>query len=225
MDDLLDRLRTQVERATVPIDPSEVRASGGPRRSRLLNIAAVSALLALVVGVVAIRSEHPDGGRSSISERSAVSVERIEVHSSPDGSQEVAIVFDGRLPDDRVSYVEDITSIHTPGLGYAVQGPSGLHVCQYVHWFGEGATGSIDVLIPSEWFAPGTKVDQFVPQYDPPVGVEGVDHPGKIVACGPYHGYVQYSIWGPASDEPSDVRVSVDGDSTRVVVEIDSSGR
>jgi hypothetical protein len=226
MDDLLTRLRTQVERATDPIDPSEVRTNR-PRRSSGAVAAVVAAALVAVVGAVALRSATREAAPSTVArgsgpDRGGVSVERIEVHTEPDGTQEIALVFDGQLPDEQVAFVDDITSAYTGGLGYTVQGPLEFHVCESVHSDRLAATGSVDVLIPSDWFGPGTTIEQLAPRYDPPIrdSREPVHHPGKIVACGPYHGYVQYSIWEPASDNANHVRLSVEDHSTRIVVEI-----
>lgn len=142
-------------------------------------------------------------------------MQSIEVSTSQDGAQKIEFVFDDPLPDDRVTYIEDIASADTPGVAYTIQDPRGVHVCDDVHSFGADSTGTIDVLIPSGWSDPSTPVQQLVPNFDPPV-----DHPGKIVACGPYKGYVQYSIWGPASDDQDDVRVTLSEDSTRIAVDV-----
>lgn len=223
MDDLLDRLRTQVERATDPIDPSEIRVGGGPRRSRGLNIAAVAALLAVVVGVVALRSDPRDPASDSVPTSApaslGLSVERIVVRGGAE-TEEVAIVFDGQLPEGDAVYIDDITAADKPGFAYTTQDMSGVvWECETRHFgFGPGATGgSIDVLIPSEWFAPGGVQAR-------EEGVSYVDNPefsGKIVACGPYNGYVQYSIWGAAPNGPDGVRVVADGDSIRVIVDLE----
>lgn len=224
MDDLLDRLRTQVERATDAIDPSEIQGVTGPRRSRLLNIAAVASLLAVVVGVVALRSDPRDPASDSVPATSppdslGLSVERIVVRGGAE-TEEVAIVFDGPLPEDEATYIDDITTVDDPSFAYTTQAMSGVvWQCDTRHFgFGPGATGgSIDVLIPSEWFAPGGVQAR-------EEGVSYVDDPeyaGKIVACGPYKGYVQYSIWGAAPEGPDGVRVVADGDSIRVVVDVE----
>jgi hypothetical protein len=138
MDDLLTRLRTQVERATDPIEPSEVRTNRRPRRSRGAIAAVVAAALVAVVGAVALRSATREAAPSTVArgsgpDRGGVSVERIEVHTEPDGTQEIALVFDGRLPDDQVAFVDDITSAYTGDLGYTIQGPLEFHVCESVH--------------------------------------------------------------------------------------------
>ena len=43
--------------------------------------------------------------------------------------------------------------------------------------------------------------------------------PGKIVGCGPYEGYIQYSIWAPASDDLDHVSAYVTN-SNDLVLEI-----
>jgi hypothetical protein len=222
MDDLLDRLRHQVERATDPIDPSEVGTSlRRPHRSRTLNMAAVFALLALVVGVVALRSDQPEDPASPPGPEPSglgLSVERIVAPDEADGAQVVLIELDGELPDAAAVYVDDITSVDAPGLAYALQDMTEtVWVCDDRHsGFGPGAVGqhSVDVLIPVEWLDPGSPTVPFAPAAD---GVSG-SWAGKILGCGPYKGYVQYSIWGVSAD-PGDVRVTVDGDTIRVVVQ------
>jgi len=222
MDDVLDRLRTQVERATEPIDPGDVRRAGGRPRSRLLNLAAVAALVALVIGVVAIQSDQREVSTPAAPTLTPagleLSVERLAVHGTAEG-EEVVIEFDGELPDGEATYADDITSLESPGFSYVVQDMSAtVWVCADRHFgFGPGAVGehSIDVLIPSEWFAP----DGVQPRDGGLSYRDGADRPGKIVACGPYRGYVQYSMWSAGSVGPEDVSVFVDGDSIRVRIE------
>jgi len=149
----------------------------------------------------------------------AVAVRGIDVETSPEGAQRIQILFDGPLPDDRVTYIEDVTTADIQSVAYTTQDPTGAHVCGDVHYFGAADTGSIDVLIPSGWFDPSIPVRQVAARYGPP-DFESVDHPGKIVACGPYKGYVQYSIWAPASDDPGDVKVSVSEDATRIIIDV-----
>lgn len=157
----------------------------------------------------------------------ALSVRVIEVHAGLDGGQDVVIVFNGHLPIDEVTYLEDINHlfgvVHIPHIAYTVQDPSAMRVCDDVHWdFGPGATkGSIDVLIPSQWLESGASVHEVPQRRVPGVRPEDtVDSPGKIVGCGPYKGYVQYSIWSPASDDPADIRVSTQDDPTRLVIAV-----
>jgi hypothetical protein len=42
------------------------------------------------------------------------------------------------------------------------------------------------------------------------------------VTCGPYRGYVQVGLWGPAADHPAGVDVTVAAGGTQLVVELGS---
>lgn len=154
----------------------------------------------------------------------ALSVQTIEIHTGLDGGEDVVFVFDGQLPDNRVTYAPNIKDFDAPGIAYAVQDPSEIWVCDDRHFdFGPGASaGSIDILIPSEWWTSGAPVHEVPTMYVPPLDSnrDSINSPGKIVGCGPYNGYIQYSIWAPASDDPDDIRVSVQDDSTRLVVAV-----
>jgi hypothetical protein len=221
MDDLLERLREQVERSTSAIDVQEIVGRDDQRRrSRRANLVAVGALLVLVVGVAALALRAPTTTEPSAAPAPAlVEVSAVEVHTGADDSQQVTFIFDGPLPDPQVALVEDITALRDPTqLGYAIQGSSALHVCQYTHFFGEHPGGSVDLLIPAGWLVPDPEVDQ------PRLTYEPSDRVNKIPACGPYYGYVQYSIWGAPSDEPGNVSVSVDPTRTRVTVEMQPEG-
>jgi hypothetical protein len=215
MDDLLERVRAQVEQATTPIHLDELGLhTRARRRSRMLNVAAVAALLAVVVGLAVLAAQEPSTTEPAIAPGLApVAIESVEVETDADGSQQVTFVFDGPLPDADAALVDDITSLRDPeGLSYAIQGSSALHVCQYTHFFGEHPGGSVDLLVPSAWLEPDPEADQLEPTYEPP------DRVNKIPACGPYRGFVQYSIWGAPSDEPENVTVTVDPTRTRVTV-------
>lgn len=149
-----------------------------------------------------------------------VAVRAIEVRPGSDGGEDVVFVFDRPLPDDRVTYSPDITDIDVPGIAYATQDSSEMLVCSDTHYNATAPTGSIDVLIPSDWWRSGAPVHNVPTRYVPPLESLPDYHPGKIVGCGPYNGYIQYSIWGPPSDDPNDIDVSVRADSTRLVVQI-----
>jgi hypothetical protein len=113
-----------------------------------------------------------------------------------------------------------MTSVDVPGLGYSLQGPSGLWVCHNRHYFGATTdVGSIDLLIPNAWLTSADPAERPIRPLAPGPG-ESAGPPSKIAVCGPYHDYVQVSIWGPASNAPDDVEVSVSDDGTRLVVEI-----
>lgn len=150
-------------------------------------------------------------------------VQAIEVHTGLGGGEDIVFVFDGPLPDAQVTYAPDINDVHAPGIAYTIQRSSTRMVCESAHFDpGLPATGTITVLIPSEWWRPGAPVHEVPYERVPPPDPDG-EHPGspgKIVGCGPYDGCIQYAIWAPASDELADVSVRVSDDSTRVVVEV-----
>lgn len=216
MDELLERLRSQVEQATPPIEPSEIRRRRTDR-SRRANRVAIAAVVAVLVGAAAVRlgtTDRRDGVAGN--GPSPVSIEAITVRAGDGGAEIVIVELSGPLPRAEIEHVDDITTVFEPShLLSTGQGPSGLHVCQHQHWFGEdSAVGSVDLLIPSPWFAAGTAGEQPPVRFAPGAPVH------KMGVCGPYRGYVQVWMWGPPSDEPEDIDVSVSADRTRVTVEI-----
>ena len=109
----------------------------------------------------------------------------------------------------------DIHDVDAPGIAYTVQPSSKLYVCESWHANALAPTGSVDVLIPTDWWRSGAEPGAHELDYD-----DSIRHPGKIVGCGPYMGYMQYSIWAPPSDDRQDVEVRVSDDRTRLVVSI-----
>ncbi len=145
-----------------------------------------------------------------------VAVEAIDVDRLGRGGAQVTFTFDGELPDIPVAFARDIHDVDAPGIAYTVQDPaSEIYVCESWHYFTGAKTGSVDVLIPSDWWRTGIDPQEHELAYD-----RSIEHPGKIVGCGPYMGYVQYSIWAPQSDDPADIQVSVSDDQTQLVVSI-----
>lgn len=159
---------------------------------------------------------------NSTTDRSSIAVRSIEIRAGVHGGEDLAFVLTGDLPDDRVTYARDIEDFDAPGIAYAVQDASEFVVCGDRHFDRSASTGSIDVLIPSEWWISGAPVHEVPYIWDPPVDSlpDEVNSPGKIIGCGPHNGYMQYSIWSPASDDPDDVRVSVQHNPTRLVVSV-----
>lgn len=158
------------------------------------------------------------------SAETAIAVQTIEFHTGLGGGEDIIFVFDRTLPDSRVTCAPDISDVDAPGIAYTVQDPSArIWVCDDYHFgAGLGPTGSVDVLIPSDWWRPGAPVHEVPYESVPPLDAGGdyPDSPDKTVGCGPYNGYIQYSVWAPASDDPADVSVHVSDDSTRIVVEV-----
>jgi len=234
------RLRTGLARlGTGPIAPvdavtGDVRRRVAHRRRRRAAAVTVVAVSAVAAGVWAT-SEPPTAEVVTANGRGAagttgdgrgdgalepVSVISVGTEVQADGGQTVSVQLDGPVPDRPVTFVDDITDPDAPGIGYTTQGPSGLHVCGARHWF-PGVVGTVDVLLPADWLAPGSPdADMGLTTSDVPGA------PGKVVACGPWRGYVQYSIWGAVSDDQADVEVRVepDGDGSVVVVDIRRQG-
>jgi len=141
----------------------------------------------------------------------SIAWQRVEATGGPDGTERVVLVFDNNLPKAPVVFVDDVTSPEPSAVSYttqaAVPGGDGISVCDATHWFPNAGSTSVDVLLPSEWFAPGPEAYGFQ-------GPVRIDPPGasigKISAC-QYKGFVQFVVWGSASDNPEDVTVSVEG--------------
>jgi hypothetical protein len=151
---------------------------------------------------------------------SGLSIRTIETYIGVNGAQDFVIVFDGPVPDDRMSYVEDIKNVDAPAVAYTTQewtpeNPTPLWTCadQHSGFSPPVAVGQVDVLIPGDWFrAPPDTDDIIWKQHPQGYGL-------KTPLCGPHDGYVQFALWSPASHHPDDIRVYFDG-KTRLVVEI-----
>ncbi len=137
-------------------------------------------------------------------------VEGIEITGSGT-TRLVEIAFDSPLPDAEITFVESLDAVDaTNQIVYTVQPASEVNVCESVHSFPPPAEGTVDVLIPASWFASSN---------EPNVGpIERVGQPAKFVPCGPFNGYYQYSVWGPASTDPSDISVTTENGGRRLVI-------
>lgn len=145
-----------------------------------------------------------------------VGVERVDAYGGTTGTARIVVHFDGPVPTDAPSYVDDIEHPDAPGIVYTTQRPDGLKVCENTHWF-PGDEGTVDVLIPVTWLEPGIKGSEI------PLENHGT---AKVPICGgpgdvwPLDDYVQIAIWGPESDDPDDVTATISPDGTELVVEI-----
>jgi hypothetical protein len=136
----------------------------------------------------------------------------------PADGEQVVLTFDGPLPADPPDLVEDIKAEEgygiaapdVPGIVWTVQHET-VGVCDATHWI--DAAGSVDVLIPAGWLAPG---------FDPGT-VRYETTGGKAPMCGPHEGYVQLSIWGGVHDA-GDVTVTVGPDRRQLTVAIAAGG-
>jgi hypothetical protein len=149
-----------------------------------------------------------------------LSIRRIEARLGADLAHDFVIVFDGPVPDDRVSDVEDIRDVDAPAIVYTTQewtpeNPTSLLTCGAAHGgFSPPVpvVGQVDVLMPAGWFDAPPDTDEIVWTRH----ARGLDH--KTPLCG--HGdFVQLVLRRPASHDPDDIRAYVDG-GTRLVVEI-----
>lgn len=146
----------------------------------------------------------------------------VEATVGPDGTERVVLVFDKDLPEAPVRFVDDVASPEPSAVSYTTQaasgggpGGEGIRKCGARHWFPNGTTGSVDLLLPSEWFAPGPEAYRFQgPMRIEPAGAMI----GKISAC-QYQGFIQFSVWAAASDNPADVTVSVEGNTLTLDIE------
>lgn len=151
---------------------------------------------------------------------SGLSIREIESFISGERAQDFVIVFDGPVPDDRISYVDDITNVDAPAVAYTTQewtpeNPTPLRTCGATHF---GFTppvivGQLDVLMPGDWFRAPPDPEKIIWKH------HSKGYGLKTPLCGPHDGYVQFAIWSPASHDPDDIRVYFDG-KTRLVVEI-----
>jgi hypothetical protein len=230
LDDLLrSRLRELVDRPGYTADEleREVRSRADRHRRRHRSTVVGGGLLAVIAlsagAAIVLTDGSPDFVTSDASSPEAsrpnpgptpdrpVNVEAIDVYAGPTGTERLVVQFDGPVPHDPPTYVPDIEHPDVPGLAYTTQQPDGLKLCDATHWF-PGDTGTVDLLIPETWLASATLPD------DPPLRRFGDFPPAKVVWCGPYRGYTQIGIWGPASDDPEDIQVDVTGGGTQLVI-------
>lgn len=218
----LERLSDSTE-ASEPLTFDRLAARRRQRqsRTRVLAVLPMVVLLGLIGGLIYFGSDDgttvtADGNRdgsSPLASSPAVSVERTEVVGSKGGTARVVMEFDGPLPRSGVRFVDDIASVDAGDeILYTTQDAAGVHVCESVHSFPPPAEGTVDLLIPADWFAEGEET------HTSPLKV--IANPAKFVVCGPYNGFFQYSIWGPVSADVDDVDVTIDGDRRRLTVQI-----
>jgi hypothetical protein len=157
---------------------------------------------------------------TSAASGSRLSIRSIESRSGAGVAQDFVIVFDGSVPDDRVSYVDDIAKADVARVAYTTQEwtpvqRTPLMTCGDAHFgFSPPAiVGQVDVLIPGDWFDVPPDADEITWTQHP----EGSGM--KTPLCGPHDGYVQFAIWSPSSHDPEHIQVYF-ADPTRLVIEI-----
>ena len=139
----------------------------------------------------------------------------IEASSASDhGTTDVVVTFDADLPDTTVRLVDHVTYGPSASVIYTAQTSNGLSeqilVCGDTHAFPSPGNRTVDILIPADWFDPGSENVE-----DPILGPVGV---AKIIICEPEDDIVQISIWGAASARSEDVMVTVEGNAIRVAL-------
>ena len=231
-DDLLGQeIRALVDTRHGSIDDAKSDVSRRVARRRLRRRTAIcgaaTAVVALVAAAAVLSSDPPrdvvagpgaPGVNRGLIEESLLAIGDIDVTADANGTK-VVINFSGSLPDPEVSYLEDIASASGSSILYTVQASSSIQVCDSQHFdFGESFTGSIDVLVPSDWIDLSVVDEQ--PQTNFTIDGDPARRPGKIVVCGPHEGFVQVSLWGLATDDINDVSVAVGDDPTQLVVNV-----
>lgn len=188
-------------------------------RSAFLAAAVVTAAggLALLARDTDDVATEPATGVARSDQSALAAVVRVEARAAAgvNGTEEVTVVFDRPLPSSQITRLQQIADADASGLQYVIQGPSGLKVCGDTHWF-PGELGTVDLLIPSGWLSEDTSMTE--------VPVETTGTPGKVPLCGPHRGYVQVAIWGPATDDPAQVHVTVEDGGRRLVARMDPAG-
>ncbi len=154
---------------------------------------------------------------------SFLSMEWMDVSGGPEGTERVVLVFDGDLPEVPIQFVDDVASPEPSAVSYATQGTGdqGVRVCDGIHWFPSATTGSVDVLLPGDWFEPGS--ESYLGRYRADTDPAKRGFVSKIPICMTRNGFIQISVWGPASDDPADVSVSIEGNTITLEIETGSS--
>ncbi len=227
MPDLDDQIRESLGRLTGPsgdggrvtLDQLHARRRRRTHRRRAAGALPVLVVaVAVAVGVVFVTGGDGTSVTAGPSETGSpgtgrLSVLATEVVGGVGGTTGVVMQFDGPLPSGEVGFADDIVSVDGPArITYAVQDPERAHVCDAIHNFGSMAVGTVDVLLPASWFS-----DEDRSHTSP---LTRIGEPPKFVVCGPHRGYYQYSIWGPASADPGDVRVTAEAEQGRLTIDI-----
>lgn len=216
---------------------SEVRRRVTVRRRNRRLAAGVCGAVAIMVVGAALTVRNPESGLTTANEPQVgespgsdtpsvgspqLSIRWIEGRGGPDGTEDVAVVFDGQLPDTPATLVDDVTAVEASGIAYAIQTGSSVKVCGNTHYFNE-SFASVDLFVPAAWLASAEPTEGGV-RVLPARSGNPDEGPGKIVVCQPRNGYVQISIWGAASRVPTDIDVRLSDDRRRLLVEARPGG-
>lgn len=209
------------------------RLTSGARRRRPAALVAAAVVVCLGGGTLVagsvelptVRVESPPdvvmsdgGGQERVPARATrgmAVIVAIDVYGGVEGTSRVEVTFDRPVPDVAPVQVRDVDAPAGDRISWTTQPPSPLQVCQDTHSF-PGDKGTVDVLVPAVWLAPGTQPEAIDTR------IHEVDGwpPANLPVCGPYRGHVQLALWGPASDDPAQVRVTMTDGGTRLVVEL-----
>lgn len=239
---LRDRLRAMAE---LPVGSAEEiekdvlgRLARRRRRRRMLSSGAVLAVVLLGGALVTAQaSDDPDvavsnrgvgqQGPSTAQGTSVNPLVSVAVQREVEGGENVVFTFEAPLPAHPPQPIAGIESLdpERDGIFYTTQGAEdAIQVCESRHFDFQPVpppTGSVDLFFPAAWMAPTFNPSEVPIDNDvrPEDALEPGGTPGKIVGCGPYEGYIQYSIWAPVSDDLEDVSAYVMS-SNHLVLEI-----
>ena len=174
-------------------------------RGGIMNRLAVATVLALMLtgAAACVSSDTPPD----------VVVSSIQVVGGDGGTQRVVVGFENPLPSNEVTIANDVASaLPADGIQYVIQDASSVTVCESVHSFPPPADGTIDVLIPADWFAVGENSHTGE--------LDEVNNPAKFVVCGPYGGFYQYAVWGPITIDPASIDITIDPDGRQLVIDL-----
>lgn len=224
MSELDQEIRQGLERLSQPNDPASaltferIAKARKKRRTRTAVLVAVPLVVLGALGVAMRPSVETtivaaEGQPATAGAGSEVTVQRTQVIGRGGATGEVVMDFDQPLPSSDVSFVDDLADAEpADGLAYATQDANSVQVCDSVHSFPPPAAGTVDLLIPADWFAEGTETHTSE--------LDAEANPAKFVVCGPHNGFYQYSIWGPATAEADEVTISITEDGKRLVVQL-----
>jgi len=213
------------------------------RRRRTRRLVTATTAVALVIGglagVTAIRGDRPQAGQqvpgstappmtsavvvssTEAAPAAELSLLSIDVTVRPDG-EDLVFTFDQPFPSRELAPWDPARGIGD-SLSYGVQSPERIQNCAATHGnAGPGMqTGSFDIYIPADWWNPTAQARDYELNWQQPKSLpSSVPGPGLIFACGPYDGYIQYTVTAPSSDELGDIHVTISpsGDQLRVEV-------
>ncbi len=212
------------------------------RRTRRVVTATTAAAIVVggVVGVSAIRADEPERGqqapRLSTSPATSAPVDSttdaapaaelsllsIDVTVRADG-EDLAFTFNQPFPSRELTPWDPERGIGD-SLSYGVQSPEQIQNCAATHGnAGPGMeTGSLDIYIPADWWNPTALPQDYKLNWHQSKTLPPSTGPGLIFACGPYDGYIQYTIMAPSSDDLEDIEAIIAPSGDRLLLNVRS---